>query len=368
MYKYVLVCLLLGALAFGQAANPNPAPSGQQPAGATAPSPATPSPAAGPAKTPAPEVAPDAVVITIKGFCSNPAPDKDAAACATTITRAEFEKIVDAVQPSMPPRSRRPFADRYAHSRVMAKKAQDMGLDKSASFEERMRFVRTQILAQELSKALQEQASQVADKDIEDYYHANLSKFDEADLDRIYVPKEKTPPDGEKTPTPQEEQKFQEESEKAMKAEADTLHTRAAAGGDFGKLQEQAFEAAGLKTGAPNASMGKVRRSTLAQTQATVMDMKPGQISDVIADPNGFYIYRLKSKDTMPLDQVHDEIKAILRSQRLQDAMQAVQQSVTVAFDENYFGPEMPTRGPMMPPPRMTPPPPPPKPASAEPK
>jgi hypothetical protein len=365
MYKYCLVCLLLGAVAFGQAASPKPAPAGQQPAAATAPSPAT---TAAPAKSPAPEVAPDAVVITIKGFCSNPAPDKDAAACATTITRAEFEKIVDAVQPSMPPRSRRPFADRYARSRVMAKKAQDMGLEKSASFEERMRFVRIQILAQELSKALQEQASQVPDKDIEDYYRANLAKFDQADLDRIYVPKEKTPPDGEKTPTPQEEQKFQEESEKAMKAEADTLHTRAVAGGDFAKLQEQAFEVAGLKTGAPNTAMGKVRRSTLAQNQAAVIDMKPGQISEVIADPNGFYIYKLKSKDTLPLDQVHEEIKATLRSQRLQDAMQAVQQSVTLAFDENYFGPEMPGRGPMMPSPRMPQPPPPAKPASAEPK
>jgi hypothetical protein len=356
MYKCFLVCLLLGAVAFGQAASPNPAPPGQQPA------------AAAPAKSPAPEVAPDAVVITIKGFCSNPAPDKDAAGCATTITRAEFEKIVDAVQPSMPPRSRRPFADRYARARVMAKKAQDMGLEKSASFEERMRFVRIQILAQELSKALQEQASQVPDKDIQDYYHDNQAKFDQADLDRIYVPKEKTPPDGEKTPTPQEEQKFQEESEKAMKAEADTLHARAVAGGDFAKLQEQAFEAAGLKTGAPNAAMGKVRRGSLAQNQAAIMDMKTGQISEVIADPNGFYIYRLKSKETLPLDQVHDEIKATLRSQRLQDAMQAVQQSVTLTFDENYFGPEMPTRGPMMPSPRTAPPPPPAKPASAEPK
>ena len=79
------------------------------------------------------------------------------------------------------------------------------------------------------------------------------------------------------------------------------------------------------------------------------MDLKPGQISEVIADANGFFIYKLKGKDTLPLDQAHDEIKATMRSQRMQDAMQAVQQSVTLTFDENYFGPEMPARGPMMP-------------------
>ena len=52
-----------------------------------------------------------------------------------------------------------------------------------------------------------------------------------------------TPPDGEKTPTAEEEKKFQEQSEKTMQAEADKLRARAVAGDDFVKLQEQAFEA-----------------------------------------------------------------------------------------------------------------------------
>ena len=342
MYKFFLACLLLGAMAFGQAASPNPAP----------------------VTNPAAQVAPDTAVITIKGFCNNPAPTKDASGCVTTITRAEFEKIIDASQPSMPPRSRRPFADRYAHMLVMAKKAQDMGLDKTANFEERMKLVRIQILAQELGRALQDQASQVPEKDIEDYYQANKEKFDEVDLDRIYVPKEKTPPDGEKTPTAEEEKKFQEDSEKEMKAVADKLRARAVDGGDFAKLQEEAFEAAGIKSGAPTTVMGKVRRTIMTPNQAAIMDLKPGAISEVIIDPNGFYIYRVKDKDTQTLAQVHDEIKATLRSQRLQDAMQAVQQSVTLSFDIDYFGPEMPARGPMMP----HPVPPPAQPPSAGPK
>ena len=354
MYKHCLVCLLLGALAFGQAAGTKPAPAGQQPA-ATAPSPAAPPPAS--------QVAPEAAVITIKGLCNSPTADKASSACVTTITRAEFEKMVDAVQPNMPARSRRPFADRYAHSLVMAKKAQDMGLDKGASFDERMKMARVQILAQELGKALQDQAAQMSDKDIEDYYHANLAKFEEVDADRIYIPKNQTPPDSEKTPSEEEEKKFQEQSEKVMKEEADKLHARAVAGDDFAKLQEQAFETAGIKTGAPNTAMGKVRRNVLAQNQASVMELKVGEISAVLADPNGFFIYRVKAKSIVPLEQARDEIKANLRSQRMQDAMQAVQQSATPTLDEAYFGPEMPARGPMMP--GMAPPP---KPASPGPK
>src|SRR5580704_4645678 len=227
MSKYCLLCLLLGAMAMGQAASPTPAPAAQQPAAATAPTPATPAPAA--------QVAPEATVITIKGLCSNPKADKSDPACVTTITRAEFEKVIDAIQPNMPARARRPFADRYFHALVMATKAEEMGLDKGPTFDEKMKVQRMQILAQEMGKALQDQAGKMSDKDIEDYYHANLAKFEEVDADRIYIPKNQTPPDGEKTPTAEEEAKFQEQSEKTMKAEADKLHARAVAGDDFAK-------------------------------------------------------------------------------------------------------------------------------------
>ncbi|HLW87987.1 MAG TPA: peptidyl-prolyl cis-trans isomerase [Terriglobales bacterium] len=358
MCKYYLACLLLVGLAWGQAASPTPATAGQKP---MAPPPASLAPPA-----PAKDVPPDAAVITIKGLCNTP--DKAAPSCVTTITRAEFEKLVDAVQPNMPGRSRRSFADRYGHTLVMAKKAENMGLDKGASYEERMRLARIQILAQELSKALQEQASQVSDKDIQDYYQANLPKFEQVDVDRVYIPKNQTPPDGEKTLTTEEEAKFQQDSEKNMKAEADKLRARAVAGEDFVKLQAEAFEVAGLKTGAPNTEMGKVRRNVLAQNQAQIMDLKPGDISPVIADPNGFFIYKMKAKSTMTLIEAHDEIKASLRSQRMQDSMQAAQQSATVTLDESFFGPEMPARGPMMPSPGGPQPPPPAKQASPGPK
>ena len=127
MSKSYLACLLLVGFAWGQAASPTPASAAPEAY-------ASHRPPAGQRCAPSPrqDVPQDAAVITIKGLCSPS--DKAAAACVTTITRADFETIVNAVQPNMPGRSRRPFADRYAHSLVMAKKAQDMGLDKSPDF------------------------------------------------------------------------------------------------------------------------------------------------------------------------------------------------------------------------------------------
>ena len=166
------------------------------------------------------------------------------------------------------------------------------------------RLARMQVLSQELNKALQEKAGEITDKDIEDYYKANVSKFEQADVERIYIPKTKQTPeaDSDKKLSEAEEQKQTEESEAAMKKEADkSAHSEAVAGTDFAKLQQEAFEFAGIKSGSPNVNMGKMRRTMLPPSQVSVMEQKPGEVSAVIADQNGFFIYKLKSKDTIPL-------------------------------------------------------------------
>jgi hypothetical protein len=365
MTRYGLLCLLCGALAWGQAAPQKSTPATQAPAPTSAPKPASPAAAAEQPK--AAEVPPNTTVITINGVCEKPPADKTAAAgCKYTITRAEFEKVVDAVQPNLPPRARRQFATRYADALVMSKKAEEMGLENTPAFNERMKLARIQVLSQELGKALQEKAGQISDKDIEDYYHKNVATFEEADMDRIYVPKNKELPDADldkaedKKLTEAEEQKRQQEDEKrekeseaAMKAEADKLHARAVAGEDFKKLQDDAFEAAGIKTGSPSPNVPKMRRSMLSASQVSVMDLKAGEVSAVITDTNGFFIYKVKTKETMPLDQAREEIKNTLRSQRMQDSMKAVQESATPIYDENYFGPEAASRGPGAPRPGM---------------
>lgn len=359
MTRYGLLCLLLGALAWGQANTPS-TPAAQKtasPASATQKS--IPPPGAAVQEPETANVPPDTPVITITGLCATSPADKSAAAdCKTVITRAQFEKMVDAVQPGMPARMRRQFAMRYANALVMSEKGEQMGLDKGPDYEEHMKLARMQVLAQELNKALQAKAGEIPDKDIEDYYHSNLPKFEQADVERIYIPKTQQAPeaDAEKKLTEAEEQKQAEAGAKAMQAEADKLRAQAVAGGDFGKLQEEAFQVAGIKGGPPTTSMGKMRRTMLPPNQVSVMDQKPGEISPVIADQNGYFIYKLKSKETIPLDQARDEIRGTLRSQRFQDAMHAIQEMATPTLDDKYFGapPPIPQR-PGMPPPMPAP-------------
>jgi hypothetical protein len=349
MTRYAFVCLLLATLAWGQAASPPP-PAAQQPG--------TPpgfggNPAAG-KEDQASKVAPDAPIITINGLCDHPPADKAAADpnCKTVITRAEFEKILESVQPNMPPRVRRQFAMRYSMALVMAEKAHEMGLDQGSKFEDRMKLMRIQVLSQEYNQAQQEKAGQVSDQDIADYYKSHAQDYEEANLERIFVPRAQQPPASKIKLSAAAEEKRRTDSEAIMKKEADKLHARAVAGEDFSKLQLEAFTTAGMKTKAPSTKMADARRSGLPPAQATVMDLKPGDISPVISDASGYYIFKVGTKEETPLDKVKEEIRAALRSQHLQEQMQAVQQSATPSLDESYFGPEMPpSHGMPLPPP-----------------
>ena len=66
------------------------------------------------------------------------------------------------------------------------------------------------------------------------------------------------------------------------------------------------------------------------------MDLKPGEVSQLISTPNGYLVYKVGEKDSLPLDKVREEIVSTLRSQRMQDSMQAIQQSATPEL-EKYF-------------------------------
>jgi hypothetical protein len=121
-----------------------------------------------------------------------------------------------------------------------------------------------------------------------------------------------------------------------MKEEADNLRARAVVGEEFTKLQADAYQVAGINSAVPNTSM-RIRRTSLPPNQVSVMDFKPGEVSPVFVDPNGYFIYRVKTKDTLPMDQAREEIKATLRAQRMQDEMHGIQDSATPTLDESYF-------------------------------
>jgi len=376
MRKSWLLCVLLGTLSWGQAApgTPRPAP----------PAPGADKPPAAQADTSA-SVPDNAPVITVKGVCA-PQPKttaakgtaaKPAAAaktppadCKTVITKAEFETLLKAI-PNANPQAKRNIAGRIPMFIAWSNEAKKQGIDKTPQFAEMMKFAKMQILTSGLQQKVQEDAANVPEGAVTDYYKKNPEAYEQYSLERMFVPrtkqaeaeakeeekKDEKPTEEQLKAKQAEEKAKQEANEEAMSKLAESLRARAAAGEDFTQLQKEAFDAAGMKIQSPTVSMPNVRRTGLPPAHVSVFDLKPGEVSQVINDAGGHYIYKVKSKEQLSLDQVKDEIRRTLQGQRQREAMDKINNSFTVEKNDAYFGPEqagMPG-APRMPPPRMAP-------------
>jgi PPIC-type PPIASE domain len=347
-----LLCVLLGTLAWGlKAPEKAPAQSSPPPGQSTA------------AKTPATaEVAESAVVLTIKGVCS---PEVKSAAkasaktagavtkkpveCKTEVTRAQFEKIASALSPNMTPQLKRQLENVLPRFMAMSDAAKAEGLDKTPHFEEMMKIVRMQVLTQELQRSVQEQAEKISAEDIEKYYKEHPEAYQQYSLDRLFIPRFKqAEPEKEDTKDMTEDQKKakeaaakakQEQGEQEMNKLADSLRAEAASGTDFAKLQKEAFEAAGQKVDNPTVNLPKVRRSGLPPAHAAVFELKVSEVSQVISDNGGHYVYKVVSKQVLPLDQVKDEIHNKLKADRMKEMMDKYTNSFESIPNEAYFGP-----------------------------
>jgi hypothetical protein len=363
MRKRWLMCALLGTLSWGQAVGgaPSAAPPSQLPNDASASVPAT------------------AAVITIKGVCSDKpkaaaaqgtaakpasaakAPSTASAAdCKTVITKAEFEKLAGHLAPNITPQMKKQLAAALPRWIATSNEAKKKGLDKTPQFEDRVKVVKMQILTQELQQKIQEDAGKIPPEEIDKYYKEHADSYEQFNVDRLFVPRTKQPDTGAKLED-EKNDKLSEEAQKAKQAEekakveegeqamnklAESLRARAAAGEDFAKLQKEAFDAAGMKIGAPTVNLPSVRRTALPPTHAAVFDLKTGEVSPVIDDAGGHYIYKMNSKSEIPLEQATNEIHGKLQNDRMRQMMDDLNNSFKVETNEAYFGPPGPA-GPM---------------------
>jgi hypothetical protein len=276
-------------------------------------------------------------VSTLQGLCERPANSNATPTdCSTVITRADFEKLVNAVQPNMPATNRKPFATRYVTVLLLAEKAHEMGLDKTPEFEEQMYIARVQLLARQAGEKIQRDAANVPDSEISDYYQQHASDYKTISFERIYIPKQKQA-ETSGDPNQLHAETKPAASEAEMKDEADKLRARAAAGEDPTKLQQQANDFAGTKAQVTNVKVDNMRKASIPPTDAGIFDLKAGEVSQVFSDASGYRIYKVEEIKDLPLASVHDEIARAVQGQNMKNAFDSLQNSAKTTFDNTYF-------------------------------
>lgn len=311
-------------------------------------------------------VPPDAAVVTIDGLCedswlsgltiksqippisvanstgtttSSPGTetaksDKD---CKTVITRAEWEKFSDAVQPPGGPQGRIPAPEnsrlvrRYADLLLYARRARELGIDKDPDVQEEMRFSMLQVLSGALVRKFRLQAEDISDSEVAKVYKEHPDLFNQVDLERIYIPKTKQhTPDASLTNVSKTNPAADEAE---MRAVADKIQKEAAAGGDFQKLEDEAYKAAGVDE-SPSVEMGMLSRAIVpAEYKDVIFSLKVNQVSPVEPSTNGWHIFKVTHKEIVPLDHA----RSIIVSERLADIVDPFRASIKVQTNDDYF-------------------------------
>jgi hypothetical protein len=221
----------------------------------------------------------------------------------------------------------RNFAESYGQALGLAEAAEKAGIDKDPQFQELMRIVRVRTLADAYRRYLQQKSANPSAEEIQAFYNQNPSQFDQLELDRIFIPRmnPKLPKDKQAEFEQKAQQVATETYQKAVKGEA------------ANKLQIAAYTALGLNAPATT-DIGVRRKGTLPATvEPELFALKSGEVSRLRTDSSGFTIYKVRSRTTLPLENVKEEVGREIYQKRLASAIQEASGQTRVELNENFF-------------------------------
>ena len=212
------------------------------------------------------------------------------------------------------------FLDRYYLIGTMADEARKQGMASKSPYKERLAWARMQMLS--LAKLQQLTAqSQPSEQEKKQYYEANQQQYLVAKVKGIRVGF------GEKAVAAEDE---------ALK-KAQSILEEAKRGADFVTLVKQHSDDADSKQfdgDLPNVT----RNSSLPdEVKKTILSTPAGQVTPVLRQPNGFYIFKVISTSFQPYADVTDQIAETLTRKHLDEKMAGVSAQVQAKVESEDF-------------------------------
>jgi hypothetical protein len=267
------------------------------------------------------QVAPDDFVILITGACQTPPGEFAVRDCIRGVTREEFEALLAATNPKPTPKTRQKLAATLGQIIILSNEAKKRGLPKDPEIKQIMRVEQMQLLANLLvQREMKSEASKVTDTDLESFYNAHVEEFRTVDLVRIQVPSKAI------IGGPSEDDK----------AFAETIRARCAVGEDPNKLQAEAMHRTGQAV-IPAADLKDQRRSMLPADQQSIVNLKPGECSPVIADRDGLAIYKVVAARIPPMPEVRSAVAEAIEAERMRTQLETLKKQNAISLNGRYF-------------------------------
>ena len=278
-----------------------------------------------PSAPPAPAtIAPDTVVAEVGG---------------KKVTAAEVDQLISGLPPQYQQSAHvQPQAlTQVFMMKHLAEEAEKAGIDKQSPYKEQLEFNRLQILSTAELSSINNNIK-ISEEDKQKYYKDNSDKFKEVKVKVIYVAFNPTP--GKGATSGKQLLTEAEAQQKIM-----NLRLQVLGGLDFGKVARENSDdqASATKDGDFGAIKGD--SSYPEEIKKAVFELKQGEVSPPVRQPNGFYLIRAEEITTQPYDDVQVQINTGVKQERFQEFMRGLQSQYTVKVENPaYFTPRVPAQ------------------------
>ncbi len=263
-------------------------------------------------------VAPDTVVATFED--------------GRKITAGELDKFMAAMPPNMQQaarRDRRAFVQQFALMNRLSEMAEKAKLNDVSPTKEALAFNRMYIL---MNAQLHDVLSSinVPAAEVQSFYTANKARYTQVKVKAIYIAYSADPAKAD----PKAPKRL---TEAEAEAKISALRTAIAGGANFVKLVKDNSD--DPTSAAKDGDFGTIRSTDNLPDpiRAAIFALKPGELSQPVKQPNGFYLFRAEEVSPEPLAEVQDQVVNELRQAHFKTWMDDVNRGLNFKIQNDAF-------------------------------
>lgn len=277
-------------------------------------------------QTPAPPAAtagPDEVVVTVEGEKITPARLKQLR-----------NSLIGPFQQAASTMDNKTFLENYGRLLKFSRLAEEEKLTEQVPYKDQLLALRMQFLAQAYLDSLSKRL-QGSPEEMQQYYERRKADYEEAVVKAILIGF--SPVAAAKKPGADPKAKIPLTEEQA-KAKAEALAAELKKGADFAKLAKENSD--DTPSAAKGGDLGVIRRNATgipAALKDAIFGLAPGETSNPIRQPAGYYIFRQESTRATPYEEVAPSIATAVQGEKVRAEIQRISGTVQIQYDNPKF-------------------------------
>ncbi len=248
------------------------------------------------------------------------------------LTWGELQSFVSGLAPQAQNnamRDRKRLVEQYLLMKKLNEMAETDKLEEKSPYKDMLKSYRMTILMNaEVQKVAQE--FPVRTEEQQAYYDQHKTQYEQVTVKLIHISFSSSPgtgSDGKKRL-----------SEDEAKAKAGELVKQAKAGADFVKLVNENSDDAQTKAKSGDLTMSRAEGANLPESIRTVIfGLKPGDVSEPVRQPNGYYIFRGESVSAKPFTEVRDQIFTDIQRTKMTAWMENATKGLNIKQQNEQF-------------------------------